>query len=48
MKRESLEKMFKEYSEHWNVLSCVGDHPKTVELREKREKRDVENSRFFY
>lgn len=39
MKRESLEKMFKEYSRHWNVLSCVGDHPKTVELREKREKR---------
>ena len=39
MKRESLEKMFKEYSKHWNVLSCVGDHPKTVELREKREKR---------
>ena len=39
MKRESLEKMLKEYSKHWNVLSCVGDHPKTVELREKREKR---------
>ena len=38
MKRESLEKMFKEYSKHWNVLSCVGDHPKTVELREKRKK----------
>ena len=31
--------MFKEYSKHWNVLSCVGDHPKTVELREKRLQR---------
>lgn len=39
MQRESLTKMYEEYCKHWNVLSCIGDHPRTVELREKREKR---------
>lgn len=39
MKRSTLWETYDEYCKHWNVMQCVGDHPRTVRLREEREKK---------
>lgn len=39
MKRQTLMDTYEQYYKHWNVLSCIGDHPRAVKLREEREKK---------
>lgn len=39
MKRQSLKDIFEYYYKHWNVISTIGEHPRTVRIREERERK---------
>lgn len=39
MQRQSLKDMYEHYYKHWNVLATIGEHPRTVRIREERERK---------
>ncbi len=39
MKRESLKRTYEGYVKHYEILQCIGDDPRILEKRKKREER---------